>query len=196
MAMARTRHKNTQAISLFPFLNILACVMGTLTLIIYGVALAHGGPMDEDALKARLYQRSRALESSIQRLEGQLTQDRSQVNRLEDQIESQREAPESLVVVPTGHTRGVIPSLVECTAESLIVLSSNSMSFDALLADLALQSDRSIVFLIRPSGIGTFEAAQKRIRESDVNYGYAPLPAAGRVDLSLWGIDQQQMNML
>jgi len=44
-----TNKKSSPSVSLFPFLSILACVMGTLTLIIYGVALGQtqDGPSEE-----------------------------------------------------------------------------------------------------------------------------------------------------
>jgi len=45
--MSRRRRKATQAVSLFPFLSILACVIGTLTLMITALAL---GQMDNDTV--------------------------------------------------------------------------------------------------------------------------------------------------
>jgi len=44
-----TNKKSSPSVSLFPFLSILACVMGTLTLIIYGVALGQtqDGPSEQ-----------------------------------------------------------------------------------------------------------------------------------------------------
>jgi chromosome segregation ATPase len=60
--MARTNRKSSPSITLFPFLSILACVMGTLTLIIYGVALGQtpdpngsgASPEDYQQVSARI----------------------------------------------------------------------------------------------------------------------------------------------
>ena len=49
--MARRRRKKGVSVSLFPFLSILACVIGTLTLMITALAL---GQMDTDEMASEL----------------------------------------------------------------------------------------------------------------------------------------------
>jgi len=65
--MAR-RKKSTVTISLFPFLSILACVIGTLTLLITAMAL---GQMDNEAIhSAERYQKLKdQLEEELRRIE-------------------------------------------------------------------------------------------------------------------------------
>ncbi len=56
--MARRRKSESEGVSLFPFLSILACVIGVLTLLIVGLSL---GQMDEGVIeRARAYQQLRA----------------------------------------------------------------------------------------------------------------------------------------
>ncbi|HIQ23355.1 MAG TPA: hypothetical protein EYH34_19195 [Planctomycetes bacterium] len=74
--MARRRRTNKLAVSLFPFLSVLACVIGTLTLMITALAL---GQMDTDEVAtldrfetAQL--KLRRLRESIQRLEREIAE--------------------------------------------------------------------------------------------------------------------------
>jgi hypothetical protein len=74
--MSRRSKKGKQAISLFPFLSILACVIGTLTLMITALAL---GQMDTDAVasleKFELAQeRLKQLQEAIERLKQQIAE--------------------------------------------------------------------------------------------------------------------------
>jgi hypothetical protein len=72
--MAHRRRKRSQSISLFPFLSILACVIGTLTLMITALAL---GQMDNDTVaSAEKYERARRMveqtEALIERLKAEI----------------------------------------------------------------------------------------------------------------------------
>jgi DNA repair exonuclease SbcCD ATPase subunit len=92
--MARTNNKKSGlSVSLFPFLSILACVMGTLTLIIYGVALGQTppGPSAEDYQEiidkaTRIKEEIESLKAMIMRAserERQLIELRDEIVRLE-----------------------------------------------------------------------------------------------------------------
>jgi len=78
--MARRRRKNsTSSVSLFPFLSILACVIGTLTLLIVGLAL---GQMSGDDLASanRLHEAEsqiKKLTPEIQRLQREIANSKS-----------------------------------------------------------------------------------------------------------------------
>jgi len=68
------RRKNKQAVSLFPFLSILACVIGTLTLMITAMAL---GQMDNDTV---------ASAEKFQKVKDQLQKDVDLIRRLKAEI--------------------------------------------------------------------------------------------------------------
>ena len=192
--MARANRKSVVSVSLFPFLNILACVMGTLTLIIYGVALGQTAPQSEAELAQVLYRQYQDLAAQIEALENRLTAERQEVDHLGDRIDAARKDPGTVMVVSAGRTTGMIPTFVECGAETLTIHPSTRTPFDDLVETLKGQDNRSIVFLIRPFGVEQFEEAQEIVKEADIKYGYVPLPATGRIDLSLWGIDGAHVN--
>jgi hypothetical protein len=74
--MSRRTKKSKQAVSLFPFLSILACVIGTLTLMITALAL---GQMDTDEVASLekfelAKERLKQLQDAIERLKQQIAQ--------------------------------------------------------------------------------------------------------------------------
>lgn len=92
--MAR-RHRAKLAVSLFPFLSILACVIGTLTLMITALAL---GQMDDNSLneQLRLDALRRQLEADlklIEQLKAEIAKFENHADNLTKQIaEARREA--------------------------------------------------------------------------------------------------------
>jgi translation initiation factor 1 (eIF-1/SUI1) len=73
--MARRKRGKKLTISLFPFLSILACVIGTLTLLITAMAL---GQMDNDTV---------ATAEDFQRVQDAIEQERQLIESLKEQIE-------------------------------------------------------------------------------------------------------------
>lgn len=61
--MARRRRRDETAVSLFPFLSVLACVIGTLTLLLSALAVGHMG--GESVEQVWLAERLRATEVSL-----------------------------------------------------------------------------------------------------------------------------------
>lgn len=117
--MARTNKKSSYSVTLFPFLSILACVMGTLTLIIYGVAIAQTPPgesYDPNEIKQLKDNITRALErdkqisdltvknarlrliKQVRELEEQLAQSGFQLDHLKDQIKTAQEELNTMVL--------------------------------------------------------------------------------------------------
>ena len=87
--MARRRRRDETAVSLFPFLSVLACVIGTLTLLLSALAVGHMG--GESVEQVWLAERLRATEDSLaggtavlEELEAQLA---IQSEALEDEAE-------------------------------------------------------------------------------------------------------------
>jgi len=74
MTVARRKRNSQPSVSLFPFLSILACVIGTLTLMITALAL---GQMDNDAVGSP---------EELQRYLNQAAEDRKENEKLEIQI--------------------------------------------------------------------------------------------------------------
>lgn len=88
--MARLKKKSSDSVSLFPFLSILVCLIGTLTLIITGMTVASiGRDQDDESVKqADEYDRKQAV---LAKLEAELNQRASGVvafEALSDQIDA------------------------------------------------------------------------------------------------------------
>lgn len=86
--MARRRRKNAQGVSLFPFLSILACVIGVLTLMITALAL---GQMDTDAVASGLQldylnRQIKKSEALIERLQQELAKVEAGADDLQKQL--------------------------------------------------------------------------------------------------------------
>lgn len=73
--MARRQRRTKLTVSLFPFLSILACIIGTLTLLITAMAL---GQMDTDSM---------ASAEDFQRIRDAIEQERPLVESIKEQIE-------------------------------------------------------------------------------------------------------------
>ena len=83
--MAKRKRGNKQGVSLFPFLSILACVIGTLTLLITALAL---GQMDNDTV---------ASAEDFQRVQDDIERERKLIERIEERIEkAESEAGDAL----------------------------------------------------------------------------------------------------
>jgi len=77
--MVKPKRRRTEAISLFPFLSILACVIGVLTLIITAMAL---GQLQEQPASSDDYK----LDEEYQKLEGEIEVDEQELERIKKAI--------------------------------------------------------------------------------------------------------------
>lgn len=242
--MAPRSRESGAIVSLFPFLSILACIMGTLTLIISGLVCGQIGsipPAEEyqkisseisrdtkeierlkrliaeassvekqlseyrkevDRIKSTLpdtsgdlrsvlalLEESKELREYIKALEAELKRRKNEIARLKIRIEDEKESEKIIVLKPSGLGKGLKPSFVECTANGLIIYPQGGRTFTDHVRFIKRQPGYSIVFLIRPGGIGKFKEAQRVARQSGVRYGYLPLPKTGKVDFGLWDIE-------
>ncbi len=75
--MARRRGEEEEGVSLFPFLSIIACVIGVLTLLISALSLAQMSGDDVASLERyeKIQQESKEIQDEIERLEGQADED-------------------------------------------------------------------------------------------------------------------------
>lgn len=270
--MARRRRKNDHVVSLFPFLSILACVIGVLTLLITALALGQLDPGQVQAAERMVYVQQRMdqryvaakeqaerereeierikrlieeaesirkqLESAraeldkleaerrkqlmaaapndknsaqmlseanrlrlrVADLEPELNQLIEQIRMLKEELEQRKQKPEEATVTirPSGSGTDLIPSFVECTASGILLHGydppvhvrrgdlAKSEPFLKLLDEVANVDDRSVIFLLREDGLGTYYVARGIARSRYARNGKLPVVGHGRLDLSLF----------
>jgi hypothetical protein len=258
------RHKSdaSQSVSLFPFLSVLACVIGTLTLMIAALAL---GQMDNPAVasaeqfesekrrleeeqqliaqieeqlkevkaddpqrlltaadeqRAELQEQIReeiakrdkpvatdlpvvdvdAHDKRVAQLQAELDQIRERQKQLQQEL-AQRKKPaeEALVrVLPSGSGVDLTPTFVECNASGIVIYTGNTERtvrradvagderFLTLLNEIADQAKRTVVFLVRDNGFGTYFAARDVARSHYARHGKLPVTGKGKIDVSMF----------
>ncbi len=239
----------TQSVSLFPFLAVLACVVGSLVFIISALALAQVGQTDieasarvaaletqtrtdqkkadelqslineTEAILARLAATSNSLANlheqqpptvkksrdaqelleEIGRLESEQTNLDSEVKSLQaDYIRQlqRKPGPTNIVVLPGGSGTNVAPRFVECTSDGLILhsLATNARkvipkaeiaadpTYSELLRSVNPGLNETVVFLLRRSGVVSYELAALQAEKAGCKHGKLPLPAEGELD--------------
>jgi len=253
--MAR-RPDEEDAVSLFPFLSVLACVIGTLTLMIMAMALSQMDTKEvsnaeaHEATKRKLEevqqeikqltakvgtldQSMRALDDArrkkneltvklmelaekmpeehesvdmtprladLEKLEAELAEIEKQLAPKEEELKKRTAPPEEAVVMirPGGSGVDIEPTFVECRADSIVIYGSNrpkripkseiasNTVFLKLLNRTAANKKRSVIFLIRDDGIGTYYAARNVARGRYARNGKLPVIGHGQLDLSMF----------
>lgn len=98
----------------------------------------------------------------------------------------------------TGRGRNLKPTFVECTAQGLVIqdqdgeiketinnrIISTSDKFHLLLEQVKERAGGTVIFLIRPDGIRSFNLALARTKKYNVRSGKLPVPGSGEIDLS------------
>lgn len=269
--MAKRRGGEEEGVSLFPFLSIIACVIGVLTLLISALALAQMGG-NEDIAKLERYQKLqrdlKSLQEEIDRLRSQLDEEairkaneldekqrqlaaaqerlkellarieelrkrgaepkenveiptvegaipqqalndmqselkglKEQIAQLEKDLSERKKKPEEseVSVVPGGSGLGFEPVFVECTAQSIVIHTGHggdepehiaiggvegNESFLKLLDYVAASPKRTLVFLLRDNGLGTYRKVRDLADWAEVRNGKLPVIGKGRLDLS------------
>ena len=262
--MAKPKPNDTEAVSLFPFLSILACLIGVLTFIITGVAISQMDQSEDiaaiertekyDPLMAQLEadkaelkrlqaQRNaqQVLDEQIKQAQAKIKQAKQRIAQLADREKTIKQAesirleitkvnsqietvkpkldelskkvqadevelnkrieagrPAGTIVRPSGSGVGLKPNFVECDKQHLILFTggkqtlipyakiTQSPPFLALLERVAKQEKRRVVFLLRPEGVRTYNAASRVAREKQCRYGKIPVPGEGPLDLSMF----------
>lgn len=114
--MPRPRRRSATALSLFPFLSVLACIIGTLTLLITATAIGEIGheAVDEDAHAERLVanqqsraelERLEALAAEVTRLETEQSTATSRRNALRSEREALGARPDRVAPLQARLTR-------------------------------------------------------------------------------------------
>jgi hypothetical protein len=269
--MPKRRGGEEEGVSLFPFLSIIACVIGVLTLLISALALAQMGGNEDIAKIEQLQKLQRdlkALQEEIERLRGELDEDairkanemdekrrqllaaqqrlkeleeliaqlrekgakpkevvdipevegeipqqalddmqtelrglREQIAQLEKSLAERKKKPEEseVSVVPGGSGIGFEPIFVECTAQSIVIHTGHGQdepvhvpvggvegnkAFLDLLDHVAASNKRTLVFLLRDNGLGTYRKVRDLADWAEVRNGKLPVIGKGRLDLS------------
>ena len=96
----------------------------------------------------------------------------------------------------TGRGRNLSPTFVECTNKGLVIhgkktkmtiskhIISNSDRFYLLLKQIKSKAKGTIIFLIRPDGILSFNRALLSAQKYNVRTGKLPIPGFGEIDLT------------
>jgi hypothetical protein len=263
MARRRRRRDDGLVVSLFPFLSVLACVIGTLTLLLAVIAIQRLGGQSLaqvrlaaqlDALRgsiaageARLVELEAQLRESAERareqaelgarlsalglsldipleelagiaervreasdlaeraraLEREQTVLAERVSAQERALAARRAAQTRAPVIidPSGLGPDWRPYLVDCTAdyielhhasgrESFRIPSGEigvSESYRRYLRRIRAIRDAIVIFLIRPDGVATYEAAVREADQHRVRNAKLPLPGEGALDFSRLG---------
>jgi hypothetical protein len=269
--MARRKRGEDDDVSLFPFLSIIACVIGVLTLLISALAMAQMGS-NEDVASFEQFQRIlrqvKELEEEIKRLEIELSDEakkkaeamsekqrelaaaqqqlkdllqkieelrqkgaqpkevvdvpevegvvpqqainemreelkgiKERIAQLQKDLNEREKPPEQaeVSVVPGGSGLGFEPVFVECAGQSVVIHTGHggdepehlpvgglegNESFLKLLDHVAASPKRTLVFLIRDNGLGTYRKARDLADWAEVRNGRLPVIGKGRLDLS------------
>lgn len=137
-------------------------------------------------------------QQAIKEMQAELNGIKEQLAQLEKDLDERKLPPEEseVSVLPGGSGLGFEPVFVECAAKSVVLHTSEepehlaigglegNESFVKLLAHVAESPKRTLVFLIRDNGLGTYHKARDLANWSEVRNGKLPVIGQGRLDLS------------
>lgn len=259
--MARKSNREHLAVSLFPFLSILACVIGVLTLMITALALgqigekaANQAEIDRAEEFVRLQKESAQLSPRVEHMRAalikgkQLETQAQRIAREREELEKQKKQTQMpavsgeelakqaaalaaanekmdaelkelledlaplreevakipdkdeqgrITVRPGGSGTNLKPVFVECAETGIVIHETQAMvvlragmetnaGFLAVLDRVSEADDVTIIFLVRPKGIATYNQARLIARTRHARNGKLPLPGDGPIDLSLF----------
>ena len=135
---------------------------------------------------------------AINDMQAELKGVKEQLAQLEKDLDERKLPPEEseVSVLPGGSGIGFEPVFVECSAKSVVLHTSDdpehiaigglegNESFVKLLAHVAASPKRTLVFLIRDNGLGTYYNARDLENWSEVRNGKLPVIGQGRLDLT------------
>lgn len=159
-----------------------------------------------DSEGAKLLAEANRLRKRIAELEPDLPELKIQIEQLEQELKSRKDPPQEaeVVVRPGGSGVKLDPTFVECTTNGVVILDEKNPitirrgdlnkeggAFHQLLDRVAGTKDGTVIFLMRPDAVGTYNTARNVARTHYGPNGYCPngkLPVStqGRIDLSLF----------
>jgi hypothetical protein len=140
------------------------------------------------------------LKAEIDALTKRLPSLLEQIKRLKAELAKRKAPPEEaqVRVLPSGSGTNLNATFVECAAASLVLhdtpkglrvpiaQAGASKEFAALLNQVKTQKGGTVVFLVRPDGVGTYNSARSIARSRGVLNGKLAIAGQGKLDLSLF----------
>jgi hypothetical protein len=220
LSVAARRRRSAPSISLFPFLSVLNCLIGTLTLLIVALAVGQmatdgvdveafeaaaatvaSGTAERDELRARVaWAAARDLERRAGALEAELERLRVELAASGRELSGRSALPSEprIQLQPSGSGRSLVPHFAECRAGALRLRGAGrwsapiaveglgvSAELRRFLLDATSRRGGTVIFLIRPDGVATYNAASALASRLGVRHAKLPLPGQGEIDLSL-----------
>lgn len=157
--MARSRKKSSTTVSLFPFLSILACIMGTLTLIISGLVFGQIGSTpaaevykiisDEISRDSEEIKQLKQLITEASSVERQLSEYRRQVERLKSTLPGLPEDMESTLAI-LQKIKGLHEKVKEAEGE----LKRRKDEIVRLRIKIEDKQESQNIIVLKPTGLG------------------------------------------
>lgn len=146
------------------------------------------------------------LETEAKRLQVLIEQDEPKVEELQQRLvelrtmlATRKESGQSEVqILPSGTGYDLTPTFVECAANAIVLHDRpeplriplgqvrSSEAFANLLETVKQQPKGTVVFLVRPDGVGTYQTARSIARREYVNNGKLAVAGHGKLDLSMF----------
>lgn len=150
---------------------------------------------------AEMLSQANELRRRIAELEPELTRLLDRAKELQAEIDQRKQKPEEATVRvrPSGSGTDLIPSFVECAASGVVIY-EDGQQIHVRRGDLAKSDpflklldfvhdhadDRTIIFLLREDGLGTYYVARGIARSRGARNGKLPVVGQGRIDLSMF----------
>ncbi len=140
--------------------------------------------------------------ADLKTLEAELAALEKQLAPMEEELKKRTAPPEEAVVMirPGGTGVDIEPTFVECRVDSIVIyenkqpkripkseIATNTV-YLKLLDRTVKNKKRSIIFLIRDDGIGTYLSARSVARRKYARNGKLPVIGHGQLDLSMFEI--------
>jgi uncharacterized protein YlxW (UPF0749 family) len=155
---------------------------------------------------AKMLAEANDLRKRIATLEQEPAALKAEIERLEKEVQKRNAGTEEAVVQIRSGGSGVDidPTFVECAATGLVIhgasepqrivgaeIGAQGGEFYKLLERIAGTPKGEVVFLVRPDGVNTYNAARNAARSMYTTNGYAkvgklPVPSQGNIDLSIF----------
>ena len=140
------------------------------------------------------------LKSEIEALSKRLPDLLEQIKKLQAELAKRKAPPEEaqVRVLPSGSGTNLNATFVECDAGSIVLhdtpaavrvpiaQASGSKEYAALLGKVKAEKGGTVVFLVRPDGVGTYNTARSIARSRGVLNGKLAIAGQGQLDLSLF----------
>lgn len=162
------------------------------------VQVAKGGASKDGDNKEVMRNRLARLKAEIEQLKENVTTQKEQLAQLDKELEERKKPPKEseFTVLPGGTGRGFEPVFVECAGGSIVIHQGDDLprvlaaeleqneTYLRLLTQVAVSPKKTIVFLIRDNGLGTYRKARDLAYLHEAKNGKLPVIGKGRLNLS------------